>query len=152
MVMMCRDIMKRDVKCVSEQATVAQAAALMRDEQIGFVPVCDPAGNVIGTLTDRDIAIRVVAENQPADEPVKRFITPNVVACESKEDLSAALDLMGEMQVSRIVCVSEDGHLEGVISLSDIAQLGDGADPTETLRSVSAREARSEPGGVSGQA
>jgi CBS domain-containing protein len=69
-------------------------------------------------------------------------MSPGAVTCLSDEDLSAAQDLMGEMLVSRIICVSEDGQLEGVISLSDIAQLGDGADATATLRSVTVREAR----------
>ena len=140
--MLCRDIMKGDVQCVTARTTVAQAAAIMRDEQIGFLPVCDEARNVIGTVTDRDIAIRVVAENEPADQSVDLFMTTDVIACRSDDDLAIAQDLMGEMQVSRIVCLDEDGELDGVISLSDIAQVGDGTDATATLRSVTVREAR----------
>ena len=140
--MLCRDIMKGDVQCVTARTTVAQAAAIMRDEQIGFLPVCDEARNVIGTVTDRDIAVRVVAENEPADQSVDLFMTTDVVACRSDDDLAIAQDLMGEMQVSRIVCLDEDGELDGVISLSDIAQVGDGTDATATLRSVTVREAR----------
>jgi CBS domain-containing protein len=102
----------------------------------------DELRNVIGTLTDRDITVRVVADNHSANQSVERFMSPGVVTCRSDEDLSAAQDLMGEMQVSRIICVSEKGRLEGVISLSDIAQLGDGADAAATLRSVTVREAR----------
>lgn len=140
--MLCRDIMKGDVQCVTARTTVAQAAAIMRDEQIGFLPVCDEARNVIGTVTDRDIAIRVVAENEPPDQSVDLFMTTDVIACRSDDDLAIAQDLMGEMQVSRIVCLDEDGELDGVISLSDIAQVGDGTDATATLRSVTVREAR----------
>ena len=140
--MLCRDVMKGNVLFIMSQTTVAQAAAVMRDEEIGFLPICDETRNVIGTLTDRDIAVRVVAENQSADVPVEQFMTPNVVACRSDEDLGVAQDLMGEMQVSRIICVSPDGLLEGVISLSDLAQVGDGANATATLRSVTVREAR----------
>ena len=140
--MLCRDLMKGDVLCVTARTTVVQAAAIMRDEQIGFLPVCDEARNVIGTVTDRDIAIRVVAENEPANQSVDLFMTSDVVACRSDDDLAIAQDLMGEMQVSRIVCLDEDGELDGVISLSDIAQVGDGTDATATLRSVTVREAR----------
>jgi CBS domain-containing protein len=140
--MLCRDIMKADVRCATAQTTVVRAAALMRDEQIGFVPVCDEARKVIGTLTDRDITIRVIAESESANEFVTRFMSTGVVACRSSEDLSIAQDLMGEMQVSRIVCVDENGQLEGIISLSDIAQRGDSADVAATLRSVTVREAR----------
>jgi CBS domain-containing protein len=140
--MLCRDIMKGDVLCVTARTTVAQAAAVMRDEQIGFLPVCDEARNVIGTVTDRDITVRVVAGNEPANQSIERFMTPDVVACRSDDDLAIAQDLMGEMQVSRIVCLDEDGELEGVISLSDIAQVGDGTGATATLRSVTVRETR----------
>jgi len=134
--------MKVDIRCATAQMTVTQAAALMRDEQIGFLPICDEWWNVIGTLTDRDIAIRVVADNHSANQPLERFMSHGAVTCRSGDDLSAAQDLMGEMRVSRIVCVSEKGRLEGVISLSDIAQLGDDADAAATLRSVTVREAR----------
>jgi CBS domain-containing protein len=140
--MLCRDIMKGDVLCVTARTTVAQAAAIMRDAQVGFLPVCDEARNVIGTVTDRDIAIRVVAEEEPTDQSIELFMTTDVVACRSDDDLAIAQDLMGEMQVSRIVCMDENGELDGVISLSDIAQVGDGTDATATLRSVTVREAR----------
>jgi CBS domain-containing protein len=134
--------MKAEVRCATTQTTVAQAAAIMRDELIGFVPICDEDGNIVGTLTDRDIAIRVVAEDESPDQPVARFMSTGVVACQGDEDLSVAQDLMSEMQVSRIVCVNEQGELEGVISLSDIAQLDDSANASATLRNVTGREAR----------
>ena len=140
--MLCRDLMKGDVLCITAQTTVAEAAAIMRDEQIGFLPVCDEARNVIGTLTDRDITVRVVAEYEPTDQSVELFMSTDVVTCRSDDDLAIAQDLMGEMQISRIVCLDEDGELDGVISLSDIAQVGDGTDATATLRSVTVREAR----------
>lgn len=138
--MLCQDIMKRGVHCANENTTVLEAAALMRDERIGFLPVCNDDRDVIGVLTDRDIAIRVVAAGEPTDQPVEQFMTRNIVACSSGEDLQAVQELMGEMQVSRIICLDNNGRLEGVISLSDVAQTGDTAGAT--LRSVSRREAR----------
>ena len=138
--MLCRDLMKSVVLCAAADTTVTQAAMLMRDEQIGFLPICDQAGNVIGVLTDRDIAIRVVAENRSADEPVEEFMSSKIVACRSDDDLAVAQEQMGELQVSRIICLDENGRLQGVISLSDIAQVGD--DAASTLRNVSQREAR----------
>jgi CBS domain-containing protein len=140
--MLCRDIMKLSVKMASTQATIAQAAMIMRDEQIGFVPVCDESGKVVGTLTDRDIAVRVVAERESTDQAVERFMTPNVVSCRPDDEVGIAQDLMSDLQVSRIVCLNDQGGLEGVISLSDLAQLGRSADASTTLQSVSAREAR----------
>ena len=141
--MLCRDIMKINVTCTTAQSPVADAAALMRDEQIGFLPVCDDTGKVVGTLTDRDIAIRVVAEGESPEEPIELFMTNDVVVCRSDDEVGVAQDLMSDLQVSRIICLSDSGQLEGVISLSDIAQLGHEADASDTLRSVSAREVHS---------
>src|SRR5579872_4638997 len=140
--MLCREIMKYAVKCATTQATVAEAAVVMRDEKIGFLPVCDVKRNVVGTLTDRDIVIRVVAAGESPDQSVESFMTRDVVACRSDDDVVVAQDLISDLQVSRIICMSDEALLEGVISLSDIAQVADGADASATLRDVSAREAR----------
>ena len=59
--MRCREIMKSDVECVEPRATVQDAARRMRDEEIGFLPVCDDSMKVLGTVTDRDLTIRVLA-------------------------------------------------------------------------------------------
>ena len=140
--MMCQDVMKGAVKCVSPTTTVEEAAVMMRDECIGFLPVCDAAQHVIGTITDRDITIRAVACHEDVDQPVEMFMTKSVVACRSHDDLSYAQELMSQEKVSRILCIDETGHLEGVISLSDLAQVEDGARAYATLRDVSEREAR----------
>src|SRR5947208_2656244 len=109
--MLCREIMKDDVKCSTTQATVADAAVVMRDEEIGFLPICDVERNVVGTLTDRDIVIRVVASGEPADQALESFMTRDVVACRSDDELAVAQDLMSDLQVSRIICLSDEGLL-----------------------------------------
>jgi CBS domain-containing protein len=140
--MMCQDVMKSTVKCVAPTTTVEDAAVMMRDEGIGFLPVCDVSRRVIGTITDRDITVRAVAGREPTDQPVENFMTKSVVACRPSDDLAYAQELMSQEKVSRIMCVDELGILEGIISLSDIAQLEDGARASATLRNVSDREAR----------
>jgi len=140
--MLCQDLMKSSVKCVSPETTVEQAAEMMRDEGVGFLPICDEDGHVLGTITDRDITIRAVASHEPPDQPIERFMTEHVVACRPTDDLSYAEELMSQEKVSRIMCIGTDGTLEGVISLSDIAQLEDGARASATLRNVSGREIR----------
>jgi len=139
--MLCQDIMKANVKWAQPQSTIAEVAALMRDERIGFVPVCDQAGKVVGTLTDRDIVIRVVAARESIDQRVERFMSTNVVSCRADDEVGIAQDLMSDLQISRIVCLNEQGRLEGVVSLSDVAQLGPSVAASETLENVSAREA-----------
>jgi len=137
--MLCEDIMKTDVESVSPVDTIQDAARKMRDDNVGFLPVCDESRQVLGTITDRDIAIRAVADAQPVTTPVEDIMTGEVVACSPKDTIDTALQLMAENHKSRIMCLDEEGRLIGVISLSDIAQLV--GDASETLRQVTDREA-----------
>jgi CBS domain-containing protein len=139
--MRCQDIMKKDVECVSPQDTAQAAAKRMRDENIGFLPVCDESKVVLGTITDRDLAIRVLADGNQPNTSVQDVMTREVVACPPEEDLRKAQELMSKHHKSRILCVDANGLLVGVISLSDIAQ-SSGGEAVKTLRQVSEREAR----------
>jgi CBS domain-containing protein len=134
--------MKTNVECVSPETSVREAACRMRDQNIGFLPVCDEDERVMGAVTDRDIALRIVAEGESSDTPVQSVMCMQVVACRSEDDLAYARRLMAHHRKSRIMCVDAEGRLEGVISLSDIAQIDEQAGAA-TLREVSGREARS---------
>ena len=135
----CREIMKREIECLSPRETAQAAAARMREQNIGFLPVCDDGMQVLGTVTDRDIAMRIVAEKLPAGTAVEQIMTREVIACYPDDDIEVAKELMADNRKSRIMCVDDAGALIGVISLSDIAKLeGDGA--SRTLREVSRRE------------
>jgi CBS domain-containing protein len=140
--MHCRDIMKRDVECVTPQTTAQDAARRMRDQGIGFLPVCDESRKVLGTVTDRDLTIRVLADARAAATPSGEVLTRESVTCSPDDDLRQAEQLMASHHKSRIMCVDAEGRLVGVISLSDIAQREKGARAAETLREVSQREAR----------
>jgi CBS domain-containing protein len=136
------EIMKRGVECVSPQDTVQGAARRMRDGNLGFLPVCDQSKKVIGTITDRDLTIRVLADGRAVTTPISEVVTREVVACSPEDDLREAQELMAKHHKSRIMCVDANGRLVGVISLSDIALRVDGAKAAQTLRQVSEREAR----------
>jgi CBS domain-containing protein len=140
--MKCKEIMKQAVECVSPRDTVEDAAGRMREENIGFLPICDQSNKVLGTLTDRDVAIRLVAAKKPGGTMVEDIMTREVVACRPDDDIRDAEKLMAEHHKSRILCVDEDGRLAGVISLSDIAQHERSGRVAETLREVSEREVR----------
>lgn len=140
--MRCEEIMKRDVECVSPQDNVQTAARRMLKENVGFLPVCDGSNRVLGTVTDRDLTLRVLAEARSATTPVDDVFTHELVACRPEEDLRTAEELMAKHQKSRIMCVDPAGRLVGVISLSDIAHRESSARASQTLRAVSAREAR----------
>jgi len=140
--MLCRDLMKTELECVSPADTVEDAAARMRDENLGFLPVCDESRKVLGTITDRDLAIRVVASAQPASTLVEDVMTREVVSCRPDDVLQQAQQLMAENHKSRIMCLDKSGYLVGVISLSDIIQSEQGPGAADTLRKVSEREVR----------
>ncbi len=140
--MRCKDIMKRDVECISPGDAVEVAAMRMSNENVGFLPVCDEARKVLGTLTDRDIAIRVVAAKKAGSTPVKDVMTHEVVSCHPDDNLRDAEQAMAENHKSRIMCCDDDGRLLGVISLSDVALCESGRKAAETLRGIASREAR----------
>jgi CBS domain-containing protein len=138
--MLCKDLMKSDVECVSPADTVQDAAARMRDENLGFLPVCEESNKVLGTITDRDIAIRIVAAGKSASTQIEDAMTREVVSCRPNDDLERAQQMMAKSHKSRIMCLDDGGRLVGVISLSDIVQHEQGG--ADTLRKVSEREAR----------
>lgn len=120
----------------SEGESVRKCAAMMRDEEIGFVPICNAAGEPVGVVTDRDLAIRVLADGLSADETVDRCMTREVVACRLGDDLKDVERLMRERQKSRIMVCDDGGRLQGVISLADVAEVESDESLGETLQQV----------------
>src|SRR4029079_14691676 len=99
--MTCGEIMKRCVIRADENDTVQVAAAYMRDANIGFLRVCGDSGKVVGTLTDRDIAIRVDAEGKSSSAcRVRDVMTREMIACAASDDIGHAESLMAEFQKS----------------------------------------------------
>lgn len=133
------DLMKREPQRVLSHDTCRVAARRMRDENVGFLPVCDRDGRVLGTVTDRDIAIRLVADGLRPEIPVGDIMSREVVACHLDDDLERAEQLMAASQKSRLVVVDDDGRLRGVVSLSDVAE-HDMAHAAETIARVARRE------------
>jgi CBS domain-containing protein len=139
--MRCEEIMKREVLTTSEDESIQSAAQTMARSNVGFLPVVDESEQVIGTITDRDITIRAVAEGHaPQSCLVADVMSREVVACRPSDDLEEAGRLMAEHHKSRILVIDDDGGLCGVLSLSDIAQQPQ-LRAADTLREVSAREA-----------
>jgi CBS domain-containing protein len=125
-----------EAKCCSQRTTVREVARLMKEESIGFVPICDEAGKPVGAVTDRDLAIRVLAEGRPADERIEAFATRDVVACKLDDDVRDAERLMRERRTSRVMVCDGDGKLRGVISLADIAEASSEDAAGKTLQEV----------------
>ncbi len=134
-----RDIMTRDVDVVRPEAPIREAAMKMRSLDVGPIPVCD-GERLIGTLTDRDITIRAVAERRDPDETLVRDVTTHDVAfCFEDQDVEQAATLMEQRQIRRIPVLNEQKRMVGIVSLGDLA-LGT-RDPErvgQTLKEVSA--------------
>jgi CBS domain-containing protein len=140
--MRCDEVMKSNPQCLERSQSVRAAACAMRDNNFGFLPVCEQ-GKVLGVITDRDIAIRCVAEGKDINTPVEQLMSGQVVACRPEDDIQKAQQLMGRAQKSRLLVVDAQGKLVGVISLSDIAQLeADSDNVARTMREVTDRETR----------
>lgn len=119
-----------------EDDSVRECARLMKEEDIGFVPVCDEGGAPIGAVTDRDLAIRVLAEGRSPDEKVGAFMTRDVVSCRLGDDVDQAMELMKSERKSRVMVCDDQGRLKGVISLQDISELDNEEEAGETLQQV----------------
>jgi CBS domain-containing protein len=112
----------------------------MKEQNIGFAPICNEAGEPVGAITDRDLAIRVLADGRPAECNIADVMTRDVVACHVGDDLSSAEQLMRDHRKSRIMVCDQGGKLVGVISLSDVADMESEETAGRTLRDVASRE------------
>ncbi len=141
--MKCSEIMHKDVITCRRGETAGECAKRMRDANIGFVPVVDDAGNAVGTLTDRDLCVRVLADGKNGTTPIGEVMTRAIVACSPDDDIGECEAKMEEANKSRML-VLDGGRVAGVISLSDIAQHEKPARAGELLRKVTTRESRGE--------
>jgi CBS domain-containing protein len=113
--MRCEEVMREDVRAIDPTETVSAAAVRMRDENIGFLPVCDSNGNVRGTITDRDIVVRVDAEGLSAGRcQVGDVMTPEVVFVRREEDVVKAEQLMAQQKKRE----SSSSTMEGACAAS----------------------------------
>jgi CBS domain-containing protein len=121
--MKAQDIMSRNPTCVTPDTTLADAARLMKDENIGIVPVVESTNSrrLVGVITDRDIAIRAVAEGRDGvTTSVGHVMSANVRTTTADESVDDVMQLMGSEQVRRVPVVDDRGVLVGIISQADI--------------------------------
>jgi len=142
--MQCAQVMKHDYESVTPADNVHTAARKMRDRGVGFLPVVDENRKPVGTITDRDIAVRVAAQDErPSNVGVQDAMTTEVVVCRPNDDLRDAEEAMATARKARIMVVNDDGQLVGVISLSDVIEREqDDRLAAYALRLVAERETR----------
>ena len=128
-----QDLMTSNPKTIASDSSVVEAAKIMRDEDVGIVPIVD-GDRLVGTITDRDIAIKVVAEGKDIQSTTAgQVASRDLVTVDPQQDLDEALRLMAQHQVRRLPVVEEDGRLVGILAQADVARE---ASPQQTGRVV----------------
>jgi CBS domain-containing protein len=131
--MLCKEIMTDHVQTIAVDDSVRAAAAMMRESDIGFLPVCD-SDRLVGTITDRDIAVRLVSEGKSYDTSVRDLMTTAPVYCQIDDDVEQARMLMEEHQVSRLIVLEDGARIAGIISLADLSGATETAATLEEIK------------------
>ncbi|MDQ3824160.1 MAG: CBS domain-containing protein [Actinomycetota bacterium] len=132
-----RELMTSNPSTVEANTPVVEAARLMRDEDIGIVPIVE-GDRLVGTITDRDITIRVVAEGgDPQSTTVREIASTQLVTIDPGQNLDEALRLMAQHQVRRLPVVEEDGRLVGIVAQADVARAGEDVKTGQVVEEIS---------------
>jgi len=132
-----REIMTSNPSTVEHDQPVVEAARIMKQEDAGVVPVTEN-GRLAGMVTDRDIAIRVVAEGKdPQSTTVREVASTDLVTVDPQQELDEALRLMAQHKVRRLPVVEEDGRLVGVVAQADVARAGDDMQTGQVVQEIS---------------
>jgi len=132
-----QELMTSNPCSIDSDKSVAYAAKMMRDENVGLAPIVE-GNRLIGTVTDRDIAVRVVAEGKdPESTKVTEIASTKLITVEPQQDLDEALQLMGKHQLRRLPVVEEGGSLVGVVAQADVARNADDARTGELVEEIS---------------
>jgi CBS domain-containing protein len=138
------EVMTRDFQLIEPTQTIRDAARLMAEMDAGIMPVRE-GDRLVGMITDRDIAVRAVAEGKGPDTAIREVMTEDVKYCYEDDDTEDAARNMADIQVRRLPVLNQDKRLVGIISLGDIA-VSDGSGRTgEAVAGIS------QPGGPHSQ-
>jgi CBS domain-containing protein len=137
----CREIMTSNVKTATRGQSLRDVAAMMRDGDMGSIPVVED-GKLVGIVTDRDIVVRSIAEGKDASTQVGEAMTTEIFSVKPDDFVFEAIRLMGDKQVRRIPVVDDLGALAGIISIADVAlEMEDEREIAETLEEISSGSA-----------
>lgn len=131
------EVMTSNPRTVETSTPVAEAAKQMRSEDVGSLPIME-GDRVVGMLTDRDIALRVVAEGKdPQTTTAGEIASRELVTVDPEQGIDEAARLMARHQLRRVPVVEEDGRLVGIVAQADVAQLGDDSLTGEVVERIS---------------
>jgi len=130
------EAMTRQVRVANPTETIRDVAKMMAEIDAGAVPVGEN-DRLVGMITDRDIAIRAVAQGKGPDTPVREVMSQDIKYCYEDEDLEHVAENMGDLQVRRLPVVNREKRLVGIVALGDIARHEDHHTTGETTADVS---------------
>jgi CBS domain-containing protein len=137
----CNEVMTKDPVCCLPNDSVAKAAELMKSGNVGSIPVIEneQTQKLVGIVTDRDLALKIVAGALDArSTTVETVMTRKVVTCHADDDLQQALDAMAEHQLRRIPVVDNDNKILGIIAQADVATRAEQPEKTaEMVKEIS---------------
>ena len=137
----CREIMTSSVQTATRDMTLQAAAIMMRDGDMGSIPVVE-GGKLVGIVTDRDIVVRSIADGKDANSPVGDAMTTEIFSVRPDDFVFEAIRLMGDKQVRRVPVVDQSGALAGIIAMADIAlEMEDEREIAEALEEISSGSA-----------
>jgi CBS domain-containing protein len=119
--MKVQEIMTTNVECIAPDTTIQEAAERMKSLDVGFLPVCEK-DRLIGTVTDRDIVIRGIAENRNNQTSARNVMTTDVFYCFENDAVEKCAEHMKEKDVRRMLVLDKNKRLVGVVSLGDISK------------------------------
>lgn len=129
--------MTSNVRTASPGTTLKEVAAMMREGDVGSLPVVE-GGKLVGIITDRDIVVRAIADGMGPDVPVADAMTTEIFSVRPDDFAFEAIRLMGDKQVRRVPVVGEAGELAGIIAMADVAlEMEDEREIAETLEEIS---------------
>lgn len=131
-----QEAMTPNPTAITPDTTAREAAQTLKTENIGSLPIVED-GRLVGVITDRDLALRVIAEGRDANTPVGEIASKDLVTIDPQQSLEEAARLMAERQVRRLPVVEEDGRLAGVLAQADIAQAGHDQLTGEVVQQIS---------------
>ena len=132
-----RDLMTEKPFSIDTDKSVTYAAKMMRDENVGLAPIVE-GDRLVGTLTDRDIAVRVVAEGRdPESTTAREVASTELVTVDPDQELNEALRLMAQHQIRRLPVVEQDGRLVGIVAQADVARHGDDKQTGQVVEQIS---------------
>lgn len=136
MTMKISEVMTTEVETIGADQTAREAASFMLRADAGSIPVCD-GDRVIGIITDRDIAVRGIAEGRGPDTPVSELMSDGIICAREDEDVATVAQRMSDEQVRRLPVLDADDKLCGIVSLGDLAREARGETAEQALEGVS---------------